>query len=274
MTARSRELFAAAVRSDDVDLGLACALIGVEVSPDLDVPTTLAVLDSLADETATALTGVTTPQEIATGFGAALGRGAGLHGTAEDFDDLRSSLLHEVLLRRRGLPILLSVVYVEVARRLDHAVGGIGLPGHFVVGVFGGDEPVLLDPFLHGRTTSAAELAVRATELTGSPVELAGDALAPWTATEIIGRVLANIRAHAARRDALRTQLWAVDLALLLPHHNSTLRRERGQLLARLGDYIGSAAELERYAEAVAGADPAAAEKSLRDAKLVRSRLS
>jgi regulator of sirC expression with transglutaminase-like and TPR domain len=274
MTAGSRERFAAAMRADHVDLGLACLLVGAEVAPDLDVDAGLAALDALAADAAPTFERATTAEEVASALGSALGTDAGLHGTAEDFDDLRSSLLHEVLQRRRGLPILLSVVYVEVARRLGHAVGGIGLPGHFVVGVLGDGEPVLLDPFMRGRRTTAAELAARATDLTGTPVLLAGDALVPWTEVEIVGRVLANIRAHAASRDSLRTQLWALDLALVLPRHSATLRRERGQVLARLGDYVGSAAELERYAEAVAGADPAAAEKSLRDAKLVRSRLS
>ena len=59
-------------------------------------------------------------------------------------------MLDLVLTRRRGLPILLSVVYVEVARRAGIQIAGVGLPGHFVVGHFGTDPPVLLDPFAGG----------------------------------------------------------------------------------------------------------------------------
>ncbi|HVE99290.1 MAG TPA: tetratricopeptide repeat protein, partial [Mycobacteriales bacterium] len=72
----------------------------------------------------------------------------------------------------------------------------------------------------------------------------------------------------------LRTQLWAVELSLLLPRHPASLRRERGQLLARLGDFVRGARELEEYADVVAATDPGAAELSRRQAQLVRSRLS
>ncbi|HVF18953.1 MAG TPA: transglutaminase-like domain-containing protein [Mycobacteriales bacterium] len=274
MTARSRAQFAEVVRAAEVDLGLACLLVGAEVQPDLDVPAGLGQLDALASAAAARIGAAAAQYDVAVALGEALGRAAGFHGTAEDYGHLRSSLLHEVLTRRRGLPILLSVVYTEVGRRLGRPVHGLGLPGHFVVGVFGTASPVLLDPFDHGRVTAADELAARIEALTGPGTDVSADLLRPWDAVAILGRVLANIRAHSANADALRTRLWATELSLLLPRHPVSLRRERGEMLAQLGDYVGAAAQLEDYAEVVADADPDASELSLRQAQLVRSRLS
>ena len=274
MTAHTRARFAEVVRSPDVDLGLACLLIGAEVHPDLDVAASLARLDRLASVVGPHLGPTADPHEVARGLGDALGRDAGFRGEAEDYGHLRSSLLHEVLVRHRGLPILLSVVYIEVGRRLGRPIHGVGLPGHFVVGVFGSGSPVLLDPFDQGRLTTARELAARVQALTGPGSDIAEDLAHPWDAVAILGRILANIRNHSTSADALRTKLWATELGLLLPRHPAALRRERGEVLARLGDYVGAAAELEEYAELVGAADPGAAELSLRQARLVRSRLS
>ena len=274
MTVESRRRFADVVRADEIDLSLACLLIGVEVQPDLDVAEGLARLDQLAAEALTTVAAEAPAYDVAVGLRTALGDAAGFRGYGDDYGDVRSSLLHEVLRRRRGLPILLSVVYMEVGRRLGVPVCGIGLPGHFLVGVPGPDSTVLLDPFYGGRLTSEAELRARVEDIVSSPDELTDEWLAPWSSLDVLTRILGNIRATSTSNDTLRTRLWAVELSLLIPHHNATLRRERGELLARLGDYFGAARELEDYAAVISPVDPAAAELSLRQARLVRSRLS
>lgn len=251
MTAESRRAFAETMRSPEPDLGLACLLIGCEVFPDLDVAPSLAALDALAASVA--------------GDDAAALREA-LHdyrGYGDDYADLRSSLLHEVIRRRRGLPITLSVVWLEVARRSGVTAAGIGLPGHFVVDVGGR----LVDPFYGGRPVSRAELAARIPDLRDEHFE-------PWDAPSIVTRVLGNVRAASATRERLRTRLWAVELSMLVPSHSVALRRERGEILIQLGDYLAAAFELEAYAHAVAPVDPEAADHALRAARMSRARLS
>jgi regulator of sirC expression with transglutaminase-like and TPR domain len=261
MSAASRRRFAETMRSDDPDLGLACLLIGAEVFPDLDVDASLAGLDALATAVRPHLLGGDPPNALRR----ALADEAGFRGYGDDYGDLRASLLHEVLRRRRGLPILLSVVYVEVARRLGVPAAGIGLPGHFVVDVGG----QLMDPFYGGRLVSRAELSARL------DAPLNETDLAPWTAPAIVTRVLTNIRASVTGHGKnLRTRLWAVELAMLVPAHNAALRRERGELLAQLGDYLAAAFELEAYAAAVAPVDPESADHALRSARMSRARLS
>ena len=238
-----RERFAEVVRTDPVDVGLACALIAAEAEPDLDVREPLVELDVLAAKVTSADLG---------GLQRALG---GFRGAEDAYDDLRSSLLHQVLRRGSGLPILLSVVWCEVAARKGVPCVPLNLPGHVMVAVDG----VVVDPFDGGTVVDAAP------EPELPPVDL-------------LLRVLTNIRALAARQprslEWSRTQLWAGELSLLLPRHPLALRRERGELLVRLGDYVGGATQLEEYAELVEGVDDEAAAASRRQAGLARSRLN
>lgn len=257
MTAVSRARFAELVRSEPVDVGLACLLIGAESEPDLDVDASLAVLDDLA-AAARPLVSLHGPAE---GLRLALGEQAGFAGSTFDYEDLRSSLLHEVLRRGRGLPILLSVIWCEVADRLDLLAVPLGLPGHVLVCLGDPqDEHLVVDPFHGGRLVAGVK---------PEPV---------LHRTDLLLRVLTNVRALTGRQgrslETTRTRLWATELSLLLPHHPLGLRRERGELLVRLGDHLGGAAELEAYAAVVADHDQAGAEQARRKAKLARARLN
>ena len=131
-------------------------------------------------------------------------------------------MLDVVLSRRRGLPILLSVVYIEVARRAAIPLAGIGLPGHFVVGHFGTDPPVLLDPFAGGRAVDA---------------EIPQQLVRPWQAHEIAIRMLNNLVAAYRRRDDLGQAIRAAGMRLTLPAEGSlrdTLQAELRALRAQL----------------------------------------
>jgi regulator of sirC expression with transglutaminase-like and TPR domain len=272
----SRARFAEVVRSEPVDLGLACLLVGGEVDRELDVDASLAVLDALAASVRGQLPS-TRPADVAVALQQVLGEQAGFAGSDEDYGDVRSSLLHEVLRRGRGLPILLSVVWMEVAARLDVQAYAVGLPGHVVVGI---GEPedvhVLVDPYAGGRVLSTADLELMVLRVTGAP--LRSDQLAPMPAADVLLRLLNNVRVLASRQppglDAAATRLWAAELSLLLPRHPVELRRERGELLVRLGAHLEGAEELETYAMIVDGADEAAAATARREARLARAQLN
>ncbi len=260
MTTATRRRFAEVVRADRVDLGLACLLLAGEVDADLVVDDHLATLDELTAHCRQAVPLRAEPAVAARGLQAVLGDRLGFRGAAEDYADLRSSLLPEVLRRRRGLPILLSVVWVEVCARLDVPAWCSALPGHVVVGIGDPDDQhVIVDPF-NG----------------GSLVDGAG--LQPWSPIDLLTRVLTNVRVLAQRQgpslDATRTQLWASELALLLPRHDADLRRERGELLVRLGEHLAGAAVLEEHALLIEDLDPDAAERCRRGARQARARLN
>lgn len=259
MTLSVRDRFAAAVREERPDLAELCLLIGAEADPALDgTPLDLAQIE--LDRLAGLLPyGLSTPREWATALRDLLGTRLGFHGTPADYRKLASSLLQEVLRRRRGLPILLSVVWMEVARRAGAPVYGVALPGHFIVG-FGdpAGSHVLADPFDGGRVLSAADTELLVAGATGSP--LTPSMLAPADPLDIVQRVLNNIRAWAAPRpEHLPVQLWTLDLTLLFPRHPAKVRYERAQLLVRMGDFLGGAAAMEEYAEVIGAFDPESA---------------
>ena len=269
-----RRRFAEVVRSEPVDLGLACLLVGGEVEPDLDVDVSLAALDALAATVRQQVPTGAPLADVAEGLRRVLGEQTGFAGSAEDYGDVRSSLLHEVLRRRRGLPLLLSVVWLEVAARLDVPAYAVALPGHVAVGLGDpDDEHVLVDPFAGGRVLTAVTVAriVAAAGLGGSDVPVLRPA-------DLLLRLLTNVRALTAQQapalEVSATRLWAVELSLLLPRHPVELRRERGELLVRLGRHLDGAEELETYALVVRESDEAAAAVAQREARLARAQLN
>jgi len=208
----------------DPPLDLLALTLATELRPETDVDAALRALDALGDELAAALAdGVSEePEAQADACAWLLGGRHGFAGDRERYDSPDNSMLDQVLTRRRGLPILLSVVYVEVARRAGVPLAGIGLPGHFVVGHTGRRPPVLLDPFEGGARI-------------GGPRH--PGLLRPWSAPEIAMRMLNNLVAAYVRRDNLAGAVRAAELRLDLPaapEVRDTLRAEHASLRAQL----------------------------------------
>lgn len=279
MSLQSRERFAEVVRAGgaagdprDVRLDLAALLLAAEVRPPAEVSG--ARLDGFL------AAGLASLDELAADV-PELGRDderlrtalAGFRGEEQDYTRLEASLLPDVLAGRRGLPILLTVVWTEVARRAGIPAYGVGLPGHFVVGV--GDPAgarVLVDAFQGGALLpyDKARQLVAATGRT-----LRAEHLAPHDPIDTVDRMLTNIRAWAARRpERARTRLWSCELALLLPRHDLNLRREHAEALIAVGRYVEGAATLEQYADLIQGPMPLAADHARRLATQARARLN
>ncbi|MFD5161891.1 tetratricopeptide repeat protein [Streptomyces hawaiiensis] len=272
-SAELRRRFAEEARSERPDLSTLCLLVGAQADGELDeagLDAAQIELDRLAGLLPYRPTG---PRAWAVALRELLGERLGFHGTPGDYQRLESSLLHEVLRRRRGLPILLSVMWMEVARRAGAPVYGVALPGHFVVG-FGSDEGrVLADPFDGGRVLTGADADVLVVGVTGAGVD--PSMLRPADPLDVVLRILNNVRAWAAARpERSDVALWAVELSLLLPSHPARLRYERAQLLVRRGEFLGGASELEAYAEVVEAVDEAAAERVRGEALAARAMLN
>ncbi|MBO3677279.1 transglutaminase-like domain-containing protein [Streptomyces sp. NEAU-YJ-81] len=269
-----RRRFADAAREERPDLALLCLLVGMEADSGLDeagLDEAQIELDRLAGQLPFSPGG---PEDWATALARLLGERHDFRGGPADYRRLGSSLLHTVLRRRRGLPILLSVVWMEVARRAGAPVYGVALPGHFVVGFgdpYGGH--VLADPYDGGRPLSSEDAATLVSGATGAP--LSASMLTPAGPLDIVLRILNNIRAWAsARPERTDVRLWAVELSLLLPSHPAELRYERAQLLVERGDFMTGAKELEDYAEVVEAVKPDAAETVRHEARAARAMLN
>ncbi|WP_424868103.1 tetratricopeptide repeat protein [Streptomyces sp. SAI-229] len=272
-SAELRRRFAAEARCERPDLSALCLLVGAEADGTLDEAGMDAVeveLDRLAGELPYR---PGSPYAWARALRELLGERYGFHGVPDDYQRLESSLLHEVVRRRRGLPILLSVVWMEVARRAGAPVYGVALPGHFVVGFGEAEGQVLADPFDGGRVLTGPDAELLVTGTTGAPLD--ASMLTPAGTLDVVLRILNNVRAwSAARPEHSGVGLWAVDLSLLLPSHPARLRYERAQLLVQRGDFRGGARELEAYAETVAAVDGPAAERIRGQAQAARALLN
>ncbi|MFJ9428818.1 tetratricopeptide repeat protein [Streptomyces sp. NPDC101490] len=268
-----RREFAEEARSERPDLARLCLLIGAVADPSVtrhDLNGAEIELDRLAGLVpyATRVTG-----DWSGTLAALLGGREGFTGVPSDYQRLESSLLHEVLRRRRGLPILLSVVWMEVARRAGAPVYGLGLPGHFVVGFGDPADLDLADPFAGGRAMTGTDAELLVAGATGEALDRS--MLRPAEPGAIVLRVLNNIRAWAAPRpERSDVALWAVELALLLPSHPARLRHERAELLVRRGDFLTGAAEMEAYARVMDAVDPEAAATIRLRARAARARLN
>ncbi|MGC0329704.1 regulator of sirC expression with transglutaminase-like and TPR domain [Streptomyces sp. SAI-170] len=276
MRERSAELrrrFAEEARAERPDLSLLCLLVAAEADGTLDeagMDAVQAELDELAGQLPYR---PGSPQAWAAAVRDLLGERYGFAGSPADYQRLESSLLHEVVRRRRGLPILLSVVWIEVARRAGAPVYGVALPGHFVVGFGPVEEQVLADPFDAGRVLTGTDADLLVVGATGAPLE--PSMLVPAAPLEVISRILNNIRAWAAARpERSDVALWAVELALLLPSHPARLRYERGQVLVRRGAFVAGAEEMETYAELVEVVDESLAERVRGEALAARALLN
>src|SRR4051794_34947938 len=203
--------------SPDATLDLLALALAAAFRP-VDAARALATLDSLGAEVARAVDGSQrTPRAEALALSHVLGAVHGFAGDTDQYDRPENSMLDRVLERRRGLPILLSVVYVEVARRADVRLAGVGLPGHYVVGHFGGPEPLLLDPFNGGaEVTSDAHSAL----------------VRPWSPHETAMRMLNNLVPAFRRRGDLTRALHAAEMRLSLAADADEHDRVRAELVA------------------------------------------
>jgi regulator of sirC expression with transglutaminase-like and TPR domain len=246
--AEARRRFASEVSRPEaeIDLGRAALLAGAEEEPRrADVEGCLARLDEMGEEARTraAASGGSRVEAL----NRYLFDELGFAGNEADYYDPRNSMLHQVLGRRTGIPITLSVVYIEVGRRAGLRVEGLGLPGHFIVRASeGGGEGVLVDPF-NGRPTDREECQARLDLIYDGRLALEDEHLRAVGARGILVRLLSNLKAVYARAHLFRRALAAVERILLLAPHDLEERRDRGMLLAQLGRLTEAVAETQVY---------------------------
>ena len=158
----------------------------------------------------------------------------GFRGNIDDYYDPRNSFLHEVLDRRTGIPISLSVVYMEVARRIGLRVTGVGFPGHFLVRAFDDDRAVVIDPFNSGAVLGKDDLQGLLTKVVGPDAKLEPSLLAPIGKTQILTRMLVNLAGIYGKRGDLFRSLDVLERLHLLDAENPKLERELETLRRRV----------------------------------------
>lgn len=171
----------------------------------------------------------------------------GFAGNRDDYYDPRNSFLNDVLDRRQGIPITLSLVLMEVGKRLGLAIEGIGLPGHFIAGARLGDSQILLDPFNGGALVTPEECEELVGSVLGRSVTLQPEHYAPVTGRQLLTRMLANLKGAYWRREQWDRVVGAIDRLLVLDPKAAGEWRDRGVAWSNLGEVRRGLGDWERY---------------------------
>jgi regulator of sirC expression with transglutaminase-like and TPR domain len=232
----------------EIDLAAGALLVAAAMQPGLDPDAEAERLARLGAEAAARIDG---PPPAAGGerlgrLTAFLYREAGFAGDAETYCHPDNSLLNRVLDRRRGIPLSLALVLIEVGRRVGVPLVGIGFPGHFLVRHAHHPE-LVLDPFEGGRPLTRGECAELLARVAGGGAEFHPRLLQPSPRRDILLRLLNNLHAAHLRRGEAASALTALDLALVLVPGDPARLRARGMLRLRTCDFAGAADDLGRY---------------------------
>jgi len=170
----------------------------------------------------------------------------GFHGNEEDYFDPLNSCLNQVLERRTGIPVTLSVMYMEIARRLAMPVFGIGLPRHFVIQFDDGNYTTYIDPFHGGRTVTPAECFALAGARVADPM-----LLRRVSNKDIVRRMVQNLHSGYLKRKDWTRAVQTLDLLILAApdgsHELAAALKLRGLLLIELKRFHDARRDFERY---------------------------
>ncbi|MCY1075627.1 SirB1 family protein [Archangium lansingense] len=247
----ARERLVSALAADPPRLDLAALAIATLNRPGLDASAYLHTLDALAARVQLEMERHTGHGEVMAGLTAlrhVLADIEGFRGNDEDYQAPENSFLDQVLERKVGLPITLSVVYLEVARRAGIPLYGVPFPGHFLVACSAGDHKLVVDPY-HGGEILTEEGCKELLERVAPQLRFTPAMLSPAPVELITYRMLSNLRRVYLERDDSERGLAVVDLLLMLaPNHPGELRT-RAALLANLGAYRAALKDVERCLE-------------------------
>jgi regulator of sirC expression with transglutaminase-like and TPR domain len=256
---QARERFKAEIQKPDpeINLGAAALYIAQEDYPELDCGAYLKRLDLMAQELKGRLPASRYPLKVIRTINQYLFGELNFTGNFQDYYDPRNSFLNEVMDRRTGIPITLSLVYLEIARRLDFPMAGVGMPGHFLVRPTLEGMDIFVDAFHQGEILFREDCGDRIQQLYGKNAQLQPEHLAPIGPKPFLIRMLSNLKAiYIQQQDALRV-LGILDRILLLFPKAESERRDRGLIHYRLGNLAAAQADLQQYLTTRPDADDA-----------------
>ena len=246
----ARERFRQLLRRPDdaIPLAEAALWIAAEAKPDLDVPHYLEEIDRIAAVAEDALAGAGSEEERVLRLNHALFVEAGFEGNRESYDDPRNSFLDVVIDSRTGIPITLSVLYIEIARKLGFDAHGIGFPGHFLSKITTDRGMIVVDPF-SGCTLDLDACAQRLRDVAGPDARFDPSLLARASHSAILQRILSNLRHVYCARGDFEAALACSDRILMISPDEADAYRDRGLIHQELDCHTAARQDLDRYLE-------------------------
>src|SRR5713226_8790752 len=230
-----------------LDLVEASLVISLEDNPRLDIDRYLQQVGAWSGSVQERLEGSQDIERIVETINRILFDEEGFRGENDDYYDPRSALLNEALDRHAGLPITLSILYIEISRRVGMEAAGVSLPGRFLVKFSGAFGQIVVDPFDGGRVLSTIELQKLLDSVYGGGVRLREHHLRSFAAREILARELAHLKAAYLARHDLPRAAASVDRLLILDERDPFELRDRAGLAMQMHAYAVAIESLQRY---------------------------
>ena len=253
--ARRRFETLAGLPDERVDLVEASLIIELEENPALDVDHHLSGVKAWSDAVLARLKGRRDVERIVETINRILFEEEGFHGEDEDYYDPTSALLGKALERHAGLPITLSILYIELSRRAGIEAAGMALPGRFLVKFTGPFGVIVVDPFEGGRILSIVELQKILDGMYGGGVLLREHHLRAFTPKEILARELAQLKAAYLAQHDLTRAAASIDRLLILDDRDAYEVRDRAALATQMHAYAQAIELFERYLVLMPSAD-------------------
>jgi regulator of sirC expression with transglutaminase-like and TPR domain len=233
-----------------INLAEAALLIATEEYRDLDIAAYLARLDQLGATLKRRLRPDIGPADTIVALNRFLFEEHGFSGDAADYYDPRNSFLNDVLDRKRGIPITLALIYIEIGRRVGLAVQGISFPAHFLVKCQLREGTVVLDPYAKGISLSFDDLKQRIKTLRNGvepPRSVVAGALATASNRDIVVRMLRNLKGIYSHHKEWLKALAASDRIIVVMPDSAEEYRDRGMLYANLECFRAALFDLQAY---------------------------
>jgi len=249
MSTRSRRTFQELVTLPEgaIPLAEAALLLACEEYPQLEISPYLDQLDEIADIARPKLRSGDSPLNTIDTINDVLFGIMGFRGNTENYDDPRNSFFNDVLERRTGIPITLSAVYLEVARRLSFPIVGVGMPGHFLVKYCDPTQELFLDPFNAGEILTQDDCARRFTRMFGETQQFSERMLAAVTPRQMLFRMLNNLKTIYLKFHAFDKGLAMVDMMLLADPDALEQHRDRGILHVQMRRFEAAIRDFDLY---------------------------
>jgi regulator of sirC expression with transglutaminase-like and TPR domain len=242
---------------EQIDLAKAALYIAQEEYPDLDVAEYLNALDTMATEVEERLPTPRYPLRIIQTINQYLYDDLGFAGNQTDYYDPCNSFLNDVIDSRMGIPITLALVYLEIARRIDFPMIGVGMPGHFLIRPDIPDMEIFVDAFNHGEVMFAEDCENRLSQVFQQAVSLKPEFLASVSHRQFLARMLTNLKYIYLKQQNLTKSLAAIERILLLFPDMMLELRDRGLIYYQLGEYNQAVQDLQSYLVKVPNAEDA-----------------
>lgn len=232
---------------EKIDLAKAALYIAQEEYPSINPKEYLNALDTMAGQVSDRLQLERYPLLIIKALNRYLYDDLGFIGNSNDYYNPCNSFLNEVINRRTGIPITLSLVYLEVSKRLDFPMVGIGMPGHFLIRPEFEDAGIFVDAFNGGEVLFEQDCQQRLRQIYGKPIAMEPGLLSPVSNRNFLTRLLTNLKMiYLNQKDLPRTLATVEKILMLFPDAPIELR-DRGLIYYQMGKWTAASLDLETY---------------------------